>query len=506
MKKNQSQYPLRQALRELQFITLKGIVRWTKAIASEGVNLMALLRFAKETYPTRLALTYEEEQWSYSQLLQRAYEIASHLRQNYQIERGSKVMMCCRNHPESILTLFALSRLGADLYLLNTDLTSSQLEDFINRHSNYQLIITDKPLEISRPIDPSKVVLAQTIKGWPRYKVPQLPKARQGGIISLLTGGSSGRHTETNRKPSATAFLPPLLALLKDIGIHQRRSVYIPLPISHGFGLATLFVALVMGKEVWTTSHFSIKETIKGIAAQQIEVMVLVPTMLYRMLKEPDVSTQLSSLRTLISGGDRLTVPQAKLATTHLPNANLFNLYGTTEAGFFMLATSEDIKMAKDDVPIGRPISGVKCEIRGHDAQGVGHLWVSSGWAMAGRKGRWQDTGDLAYMDSQGLYYHRGRADRMVVCGGENIQLDMIERVITLHPHIANIKAYAIPDTMLGNSIGIDVEVKNGTELSEMQLRQWLEGQLPRRALPSLIIFKEIETTSTGKRIANPAQ
>ena len=84
-----------------------------------------------------------------------------------------------------------------------------------------------------------------------------------------------------------------------------------------------------------------------------------------------------------------------------------------------MLATPQELVYG-DEVSIGRPIRGLQCEIRDADDEGVGTLWVRSRWAMTGRQNRWQCTGDRVWKAANGLFFHRGRTDKMVVCGGEN--------------------------------------------------------------------------------------
>lgn len=493
---NKSHFSLLKALWQIKFITPKGLFTWGKAIHSEGVSLMALLRFSAETYPNKKALNSEGEELTYLQLLEQAYALASHLQQKYGITEGSKVALLCRNHTQAVLSIFAVSRLGAHLYLLNSDLSAQQLSDLSSKNKGYQLWITDSDL----PFVKGRVVTTEELSTLPSTNHTALPKVARGGIISVLSGGSSGHYTEASRKPSTTAFLPPLLALLRQIGIHQQQSVYIPLPLFHGFGLATLLISLAMGKQIWLTKHFSSLETLHSIKTGEIEVLIVVPSMIPRLLQHPNASVQLASLQTIITGGDRLTLTQAHLCLKELPNTQLFNLYGTSEAGFFMLATSEELRKATTEIPIGRPIKGVACKINNPSPQGVGELWVASKWAMSSRQGKWQATGDLVYRDPQGLYYHRGRADRMVVCGGENIHLDHVEMVVEQHPLIATARAFTIDNPTLGNSIGLEIELIEKGALSEESFREWIKEKVPYSSALTQIVFREVVLTSTGKR------
>ena len=120
----------------------------------------------------------------------------------------------------------------------------------------------------------------------------------------------------------------------------------------------------------------------------------------------------MKSLRCLISGGDRL--PKSLIETTHKEIGEvLFNLYGTSEAGFFMLANPKELA-SFEETTLGKPIRGVDCKVKDCNRQGIGTLWVRSRWAMRGLRNQWQNTGDLVSQNSEGYFFHHGRADRMV--------------------------------------------------------------------------------------------
>ena len=73
----------------------------------------------------------------------------------------------------------------------------------------------------------------------------------------------------------------------------------------------------------------------------------------------------LRSVKCIISGGDRLDRKWIDITSQHLGRV-IFNLYGTSEAGFFMIASPDDL-LLYDEVTIGRPIRGVKCKVEGTD-------------------------------------------------------------------------------------------------------------------------------------------
>ena len=489
-------------LYRLHIISPKGLFVWAKSLIYEGISLMALLRFAAHFYPHRCAITDEKQSLSYQELYIRTHQLAEILHTEYHLQPKMRVALIGRNSLPLTILLHALSRLGIHTTLLSTDLGTEQIIAILQKH-HYQLFIYDEELK-QVPIEtPCTAVTTETLSDLLLSKEVQtrdvkLPKIWRGGEITIHSGGTSGNFKSIARRPSVTSFLPPLLALLHNIRIYEYKSVLISLPFYHGFGLSTLIISLLMGKKVCLQKRFDAIKTLEIIQREQIEVMPIVPTMLSRFWQIENAKEKMKSPRCLISGGDRL--PKSLIETTHKEIGEvLFNLYGTSEAGFFMLATPKELA-SFEETTLGRPIQGVDCKVKDLNEKGIGTLWVRSRWAMRGLQNQWQNTGDLVSQNSEGYFFHHGRADRMVVCGGENVQPEHIEQVLLSHPMIVAARAFTVPDPNFGNVIHTEIECTPKATLTEATLRNWLRPQLSRAEMPHSIRFKTIEMLSTGKQ------
>ena len=491
-------------LYRLHIISPKGLFVWAKSLIYEGISLMALLRFAAHFYPHRCAITDEKQSLSYQELYVRTRQLAEILHTEYHLQPKMRVALIGRNSLTLTTLLHALSRLGIHTTLLNTDLGTEQITAVLQKH-HYQLFIYDEELK-QVPIEtPCTAVTTETLSDLLLSKEAQtrdikLPKIWRGGEITIHSGGTSGDFKSIAHRPSVTSFLPPLLALLHNIRIYQYKSVLISLPFYHGFGLSTLIISLLMGKKVCLQKRFDAIKTLEIIQREQIEVMPIVPAMLARFWQIENAKEKMKSLRCLISGGDKL--PKSLINMTHQQIGEiLFNLYGTSEAGFFMLATPKELASFKETT-LGRPIQGVDCKVKDLNEKGIGTLWVRSRWAMHGKQNQWQNTGDLVSQNSEGYFFHHGRADRMVVCGGENVQPEHIEQVLLSHPMIIAARAFTVPDPNFGNVIHTEIECTPKATLTEATLLNWLRPQLSRAEMPHSIRFKTIEMLSTGKQKA----
>lgn len=489
-------------LYRLHIISPKGIFVWAKSLIYEGISLMALLRFAAHFYPQRCAITDEKQSLSYQELYVRTRQLTEILHTEYHLQPKMSVALLGRNSLILSLLLHALSRLGIRTTLLSTDLGTEQITAYLQKH-HYHLIIYDSDLKQIPTELPCVAVTTEKINDILLDKHSQvreikLPKIWRGREIVIHSGGTSGKFKTIARRPSLTSFLAPLFALLRDIRIYQYERVLISLPFYHGFGLSTLIISLLMGKKICLQKRFDVLQTLAIIQQEKIEVMPIVPAMLARFWQIEGAKKKMKSLRCLISGGDRL--PKSLIDTTHQQIGEvLFNLYGTSEAGFFMLANPKELASFKETT-LGKPIRGVDCKVKDCNRQGIGTLWVRSRWAMRGLRNQWQNTGDLVSQNSEGYFFHHGRADRMVVCGGENVQPEHIEQVLLSHPMIIAARAFTIPDPNFGNVIHTEIECTPKTTLTEATLLDWLRPQLSRAEIPHSIHFKTIEMLSTGKQ------
>ena len=491
-------------LYRLHIISPKGLFVWAKSLILEGISLMALLRFTAHFYPQRCAIIDETQSLSYQELYIRTRQLAEILHTEYHLQPEMSVALLGRNSLILTLLLHALSRLGIRTTLLSTDLGTEQIIADLQKH-HYHLIIYDSDIQQIPTKLPCVAITTEKINNilldkHSQIKKRKLPKIWRGREIIIHSGGTSGNFKSIARRPSVTSFLPPLLALLHNIRIYKYKSVLISLPFYHGFGLSTLIISLLMGKKVCLQKRFDAIKTLEIIQREQIEVMPIVPAMLSRFWQIENAKEKMKSLRCLISGGDKL--PKSLIDMTHQQIGEvLFNLYGTSEAGFFMLATPKELA-SFEETTLGRPIQGVDCKVKDLNEKGIGTFWVRSRWAMHGKQNQWQNTGDLVSQNSEGYFFHHGRADRMVVCGGENVQPEHIEQVLLSHPMIIAARAFNVPDPNFGNVIHTEIECTPKATLTEVTLLDWLRPQLSRAEMPHSIRFKTIEVLSTGKQKA----
>ncbi len=499
-------FTLVKKLHRMRLLTIPGVLRLIEGVMTTGVNLMALLRVAAHLHADRTAVVDEQERLSYPDLWRQAETLAGALYQGHGIQPRQKVAIACRNHAAAIKAIFAFSRLGTHVFLVNPEMSAEQLLALEER-LQFNFYVYDEPLaaafatpSFSRKSLPSYHPTDTSIDRLAARSLSpkvRLKKVKSGNIV-VMTGGTTGQPKAASRKPSILDYLPPFVALLTEIHLDNYRTAYIATPIYHGFGLASLFTGVALGMEMYFTKRFDAACCCDLIARQNIEVMTLVPLMLQRLLNR-DVEA-LSSLRCILTGAATLTPTLARESLARL-GPTLFNLYGTSEGGFAIMARPNEL--ARKPESIGKPVRGVRARIVNEADQvvgqrEVGRLCLRSAWTT--NKKNWIETGDLAFRDADGDIFLCGRVDDMIVSGGENVYPIELENVLVQHPDVAAAAAVGITDTEFGQRLKAVVVPRKGSALDRGALLDWLRPRVARHQMPAVVEFRdELPCTPLGK-------
>lgn len=498
---------LLQVLSEIKLLSPVGISRLVAAFHKNGINIMTLLHFAGRTYGNRIALVDDTETLTYKELLSESEKLALALKENVQIGSGQKVGFLCQNHASFIKSMFAVSRLGADLYLLNTEISESQLRGFLEQHK-LDVLIYDVELTAlveGSGFDNTKILsyhdqlpsihnLAHVLNQV-RKKIPRTTMK-----IVLQTSGTTGISKEAAHKPSVFNYLNPFLALFNKFNMLERQTAYIATPIYHGYGLGILLLFIAVGKKIVVSHKFDSKRASELIREHQVEVITVVPLMVQKLLNHS--VENLRSLTCIASGGAKLSTKLIEETQNKLGDV-LFNLYGTSEAGLNLIATPKDLRYSS--TTIGKRIQGVQLKVMNKkmlevQVGEIGQFCITNNWSMRNKKNGWIQTGDVGFCDEEGYYFLLGRSDDMVVSGGENVYPIEVEQVLITHHKIEDVAVIGVIDEQFGQRLkAFILPIKNATVTNE-EITTWLRSRLARFQMPKeIIMVEEMPYTSLGK-------
>ncbi|MFA9557594.1 AMP-binding protein [Evansella sp. AB-rgal1] len=496
---------LMYVLFKIQLLSPLSIYRLFAALVKNGINIMVLLHFSAMKFRKNIALVDDRETLTYHELYEQSMQLAVWLKEKHQLGSGHKVAFLCKNHASLVKAIFAVSRLGADIYFLHTETSKDQFNNMVQQHQ-FHLIIHDA--EASTLLEQSQYKNARLLTYHdslpaintivPNHKTA-IPRTSSSKLI-LQTSGTTGASKAAAHKPSLFNYLHPFLAFFNRLSIEKYNTAYIATPIYHGYGIAVLLLFMPLGKKSVISTGFDAKKACNLIQQHQVEVVTVVPLMLQKMLQADPQS--LKSLACIASGGAKLSTKLIQETSQQLGNV-LYNLYGTSEAGLNFIATPEDLQSAP--TTIGKKIDGMqiavldgnKCEVKNGV---VGQLSIKNDWSISNRKHSWIQTGDLGYQDEHGYFFLCGRTDDMIISGGENVYPIEVEQILIKHPSIEDVAVIGIEDEQFGERLKAFVLPKQGAELSTEELFAWIKPRVARRQLPKeMKIVKNMPYTPLGK-------
>lgn len=464
------------------------------AAARSGTSLVALVRFGAARGRAGAVVADEHERVALLELAEEADRLASLLAREHAVGPGRAVAILGANGVGFVRALLALSRLGARAVLLNPHLPVGQIVALLDRHHVALVLSPDGALDpaIGRSRHVCKPEALREAGG----AAARLPRIVRGEIV-VLTGGTTGLPKPARRATAPGGVLRLFLHLVAALQLDRRRAVHIAVPLFHGFGLAALIVALALGRSVHLRRRFDGGEASALILREEVDMLVATPTVLQRLLRADDARPPLACI---VSGGASL--PPAVLADARARCGDiLFNLYGTSEAGLSALATPADLAAAPGTV--GRPVWGARIRLRDPHgapvAQGAtGALFVRNRASIAPRE--WIATGDLGHRDRQGRLFLHGRADDMIVSGGENVHPGELETVLLAHPAVEEAIAVGVADIEFGQRLAAFVVLRRGCEVDASALSAWLRGRAARHLTPRTIDVRgALPLTGMGK-------
>ncbi|MBJ7347634.1 MAG: AMP-binding protein [Thermoleophilaceae bacterium] len=441
----------------------------------------------------------------------------------------SRVAILCRNHRGFIYAYLATLKIGGDALLLNTAFAGPQLINVMDDQGASAVIMDEEYTALlgdgckDRPTwiawhdseTPSFPTIEQIIAS--QSAVPPTPPSAAGRTI-ILTSGTTGKPKGAKR--SAPKGLGEVVGVLSKIPFRNRNRMLISAPLFHAWGLGNYTAGLPLNATVILRRNFNPEDALATIASKQAEAMAVVPVMLQRILELPQEtidSYDTSTLNVVAASGSAL--PGA-LATQFMDQFGdvLYNLYGSTEVAWATIATPEDMRAAAGTA--GKAPTGTTIRIvddKGNELPTgqtgriyVGHPMLFEGYTgdenfelIAGLVG----TGDLGHMDSEQRLFIDGRADEMIVSGGENVYPIEVEDVIARHALVVETAVIGVDDKEFGERLKAFVVAKPGTDLDEATVKQYVKENLARYKVPREVVFMdELPRNATGKILKRELQ
>lgn len=285
------------------------------------------------------------------------------------------------------------------------------------------------------------------------------------------------------------------------------------MPLFHVGGLAILARSVLAGSAVVLHERFDPAEVSRALDADAITLVSLVPTMLARVLEARGEVAPPAGLRAALLGG--AGAPPALLACAAERGWPVLPTYGLTEAasqvatlppgaplrtdgGGLQPLLGVEVRVCDED-GAERP-AGVTGEIRVRGATITPGYWRNPTANARTLAGGWLRTGDLGVRARDGSLVIVGRADDMLVTGGENVHPSEVEAALAEHPDVADVGVTGLPDAEYGARVAAWIVLRPGAREDRAALEAFARARLAGYALPRRWRFvRELPRNAAGK-------
>ncbi|MEM9538587.1 MAG: amino acid adenylation domain-containing protein [Cyanobacteria bacterium P01_E01_bin.42] len=481
--------------------------------------------------PEAIAIVYEEEQITYRDLNRRANQFARYL-QKQGIARESLVALCWERSPEMFVGLLGILKAGAAYIPLDPAYPPQRFQTILT-DAQPEAIVTQTALaEKFSNLDATIILLDEA---WETIALespenPGIPVSPENLAYIIYTSGSTGKPKgvaiEHRSLVNFTEAAIEAYAITASDRILQFATIGFDTAVEEIFPCLTCGATLILRTERLLSSMSGFLTACRD---WQLTVLDLPTAFWHQMVTEMsmDKLELPASLRLVIIGGekanrDRLALWQQQVSSS----VRLVNSYGPTEAT--VVTTVIDLSdlsldaLGGRELPIGRGIRNTLTRVLDPLLQPVplgipGELYIGGAGLARGylnrpdlteqafiadpfcEGARLYKTGDRVCYREDGNLEFLGRIDNQVKIRGFRIEVGEIEVVLSQHPDVRT--TVVVPRDLDGDLqlVGYVVPEPHRTPTS-LQLRRFLEAQLPKYAIPSaFVLLSELPLNVHGK-------
>ncbi|HVW79382.1 MAG TPA: long-chain fatty acid--CoA ligase [Mycobacteriales bacterium] len=471
--------------------------------------------------PDRVMTVFEGQSTTYAEMASRSAALATGLADRG-IGSGDVVALLSYNCPEFLEAIFAANYLGAIAMPINWRLAAPEVR-YILEHSGAKAIVCDEALTTLADEAVSDLTGGGLLKVCVADPAPSgwtaIAELRATGSVSprvpvdgddvhrlMYTSGTTGRPKGVMLTHANLAWKN--LAHLVEFGFNSGDLGLACGPLYH-VGALDLTTTTLIAAGATTIIHrsFDAAAVVEEIERSKVSTVWLAPAMVNAIMALPDVdSRDLSSVRVVINGGEKMPIPLIERIQRVFSSAWFADAYGMTET------VSGDTFLDRDSIitklgSVGRPCLHLELDLWDERGQPVSPgepgevvmrgpkvfkgYWRDPEATAKAFDGGWFHSGDIGVRDEDGYLFIVDRLKDMIVSGGENIASSEIERVIYGHDAVLEVAVVGRPDERWGEVPVAFVVRREGTEVDADELLALCRDQLAKFKVPKEVRFIE---------------
>jgi acyl-CoA ligase (AMP-forming) (exosortase A-associated) len=496
-----------------------------------------LLTESCERYSAKPALLHMEKLLSYGQLQEYTDRVAELLMQSG-VSPGDRVAIYLEKSIDESASLIAVSKAGAIFVDINPLLRGRQIGHILNDSGARVLITSRQRLKnVAGDLPRGGGLTTVVITGPPISDEVSVPTPIR--VVGLEHGigdisSRSWRDRRIGADPAGIIYTSGSTGLPKGVVVSHQNLVagaesvasYLHntqddrilsiLPFSFDAGLNQLTTSLLVGATLVLQNYLGPNDILDALESRHITGLAGIPTLWSQLIQLKWTGERFPSLRYITNTGGRFPEHLVKEYRQRLPNAQIYLMYGLTEA--FRSTYLDPSEIDRRPTSIGKAIPNAEIlvldENRRPCAPGqVGEL-VHRGVHVA--LGYWNDrertrerfhpnplrpnelkteelvvfSGDLVKQDEEGYIYYVGRKDQMIKTSGFRVSPTEVEECFYATGKVRDAVALGIPDDQLGEWIKVILALRDGESISPQELLSLAAKEMPAYMVPKEVVIR----------------
>ncbi len=484
-------------------------------------NIYQSLLDRAKLQPDAIAIVFEEQSWSYGQLLKKVNQVMFWLTSTLGLQKGDRIVLGWGNTIEFCELFYAAVGLGLQVIPLSTKMKEFEgkghlscinadaifwddtyqpwLSQFNTKGmslSQWQSLVINDELEFVNTVnedDPAVIIFTSGTTGAPK-----------GAVI-----------THKN-------ILSAIYAYQQTLKLSSEDKTILSVPIYHITGLSAILALFIhIGGTIYLHKKFNAQDIISTIAKEKITFLHGSPTVFILLIKKIKENKSINlarfnSLRMIACGAGHLNEGTIKELSYLFSKTSIHSIYGLTETSSPATVYLDDIREGNKKSSSGIPVPGIEISIRndaGNDEviNNTGNIWVKGDvvikqyWPdspanLTSFKEGWFFTGDIGYMDEDGFLYIQDRIKDMINRGGEKIYSIEVEDLISNYPGVNEVAVIPIDSAIYGEEPIAFIIPENQFCLTSKEIIEWLKDRVPTYKVPVRIMFtRDFPRTWNGK-------
>jgi acyl-CoA synthetase (AMP-forming)/AMP-acid ligase II len=500
-------------------------------------HLGIVLGMHARTFPDKVAASDLERSMTFRTWHNRSCRLANALT-GLGLSKGDRICVLAYNCVEWLEIYAATALAGLVAVPINFRLIGTEIRYIVENCEAEALIVQDQLLgaiEAVRgglPVDTDKFIVFGGERRHAGYRAyedliaaandtsPDVTVTADDPWTLMYTSGTTGRPKGAIRSHGGSA----MLSLVTDVelGFSARDAGLLVMPMCHANSLFFFASLAYCGAActVYSRKSFDPEHLVQTMARGHATFTSLVPTHYIMMLGLP------APLRAQhdVSAVTKLMISSAparrdtKLAIMdYFKNSGLFELYGSTEAGWVTMLHPEEqfsklgsvgrecvgsrpIRILDgdgNDVPDGEPGELYSCNAYTFDG-----YWKLPEKTKEAFRGDYCTVGDLARRDDDGYIYLVDRKSNMIISGGENIYPSEVESLVGGHPKVKDVAVIGVADAKWGERVHAVIIPRDGETPTADEILAWCKDRIAGYKRPRSVSFireDDMPRTATGK-------